>query len=68
VQIKNMVFGLFEMPDPFPTGSESLSSAFGAIHGASASLLMLILAVHTVAALKHHFIDRDRILTRMTKG
>ena len=31
-------------------------------------LLAVILIVHLAAALKHHFIDRDRILTRMIKG
>ena len=68
VQIKNMVFGLFEMPDPYPSGSKELSEAFGTAHMIFAILLAVILIVHLAAALKHHFFDRDRILTRMIKG
>ena len=30
--IKNMVFGLFEMPDPFQPGSEALEEVFETIH------------------------------------
>jgi cytochrome b561 len=29
---------------------------------------VLILAIHAAAALKHHFIDRDDVLARMTWG
>ncbi|MEM9811285.1 MAG: cytochrome b [Pseudomonadota bacterium] len=68
VQIKNMVFGLFEMPDPFPTGSKAISDAFHVIHSIAGKLLAFILVVHTAAALKHHFIDKDTILKRMTFG
>ncbi|QHQ37105.1 cytochrome b [Algicella marina] len=67
-RIANKVFGLFEMPDPFPTGSEDLSEFFGEAHEIAASLMMLILLVHVAAALKHHFIDKDTILRRMIRG
>ncbi len=68
VQVRNMVFGLFEMPDPFPSGSESLSSALYTVHAGLAALLAAIMLIHLAAALKHHFIDRDRILMRMVRG
>ncbi len=68
VQIRNMVFGLFEMPDPFATGSERLEEIFHTIHAVSARLMILILLVHTAAALKHHFVDKDTILRRMIRG
>ena len=31
-------------------------------------IVLAIVAVHAAAALKHHFIDRSRILTRMWSG
>ncbi|MEM8788002.1 MAG: cytochrome b [Pseudomonadota bacterium] len=67
-QIKNMVFGLFEMPDPFPTGTESLESIFHTAHFLSSLGLVLILGLHIGAALKHHLVDRDAILRRMVSG
>jgi len=68
MQVKNEVFGLFAMPDPFPTGDEALSETFAAIHFWLAIALVALLAVHVAAALKHHFVDRDRVLMRMVKG
>ena len=68
MQVRNMVWGLFEMPDLFATGNQALSEAFGLAHWVFTRLLMLILAVHILAALKHHFVDRDTILRRMIRG
>jgi len=67
-QVRNMVFGLFEMPDPFEPGSAELSRRFGQLHWLCTRLLMLLLAVHVLAALKHQFIDRDGLLVRMILG
>jgi len=68
MQIENMVFGLFHMPDPYPTGDRALSELFGAIHGACAWALLALLALHAGAALKHHFVNRDTVLRRMIVG
>lgn len=68
LQIKNMVFGLFEMPDPFPQGSEALTNAFHTMHWFCALALGLLLLVHIAAALKHHIVDRDAVLRRMVSG
>lgn len=68
IQIRNMVFGLFEMPDPFPTGDKALTETLLAVHATLAILLAVILLVHVAAAVKHHVVDRDRILMRMVKG
>ncbi len=68
VQIKNKVFGLFEMPDPFANGTEALANVFHTAHAGGALLLALILVVHAGAALKHHFVERDTILRRMIRG
>ena len=66
--VKNMVFGLFELPDPFVPGDAGLEAAFKLVHNTGAILLALLLLAHVGAALKHHFIMRDDVLTRMTKG
>ena len=66
--IRNEVFGLFELPDPFKPGSRELAERFGAVHGIASRLLILVVAVHVAAALKHHFIDRDKVLVRMIRA
>jgi cytochrome b561 len=38
------------------------------VHGVTAVLLVAFIVIHVAAALKHHFIDRDRTLMRMLKG
>lgn len=66
--IKNMVFGLFEMPDPFYPGDQALTDFFHTIHMGCGFLLAGVLAIHTGAALKHHLFEKDRILMRMIIG
>jgi cytochrome b561 len=66
--IKNMVFGLFEMPDPFQPGDKDLAETLETLHFAGAVALAALLAAHVAGALKHHFVDRDSTLTRMTVG
>jgi cytochrome b561 len=68
VRLPNLVFGLFEMPDPYPVGSKELSDMFHTIHQSLSLVLIAILVVHAGAALKHHVIDRDDVLKRMTVG
>ena len=66
--IKNMVFGLFEMPDPFQPGDKALEEVFGTIHWACAILMTVLIIGHAAAALKHHFVVRDNVLRRMIIG
>jgi cytochrome b561 len=66
--IKNMVFGVFEMPDPFIPGDKATEAAFKLIHNGAAIALALMLTLHVGAALKHHFVLRDDVLKRMTFG
>ncbi|WP_111429499.1 cytochrome b [Rhodobacteraceae bacterium DSL-40] len=68
LNIDNMVFNWFAMPDPWVPGVKSIASAAAEIHELSAFLLLGLLALHAGAALKHHFVDRDRVLRRMTFG
>lgn len=65
--IKNMVFGLFEMPD-FLAGNAQLSQAFHWMHWVCGVALALLLVAHIGAALKHHFVNKDNVLRRMIIG
>ena len=67
-QIKNMVFGLFELPDPYPKGDEATTKFWSRIHFYVGLALTFVLAGHALAALKHHFVNRDDVLRRMTRG
>jgi len=58
------VFGLFTLP-PLVDQSKALGEAFEEIHVVLAWSLMAVLALHFVAALKHHFMDGDATLRRM---
>lgn len=57
-------FGLMPLPD-LVGKDKQLGDALVELHGALNGVLMLIVAIHGLAALKHHFIDRDDVLIRM---
>jgi len=57
-------FGLFEIPATLQ-GIENQEDIAGVVHLILASTLIGIALLHAGAALKHHFIDRDRTLKRM---
>lgn len=65
--IKNMVFGLFEMPD-FLAGDAQLTQIFHWMHWACGAALAVLLLAHIAAALKHHFVNKDNVLRRMIIG
>ncbi|SEF56437.1 cytochrome b [Billgrantia desiderata] len=58
------VFDWFEVP-ALISGLPNQASIAGDIHWYSALALMLLAAGHTMAALKHHFIDRHDTVLRM---
>lgn len=58
------VFSLFSFP-AIPGLALRQEELAAEIHFYSATLLMLLTAVHLLAALKHHFINKDATLTRM---
>ncbi len=68
LNIDNMVFDWFALPDPFVPGVKSVAEAASEFHQIAAYGLILLLMLHAGAALKHHFMDRDPILKRMTWG
>lgn len=53
------------LPVPQNTDFQHLTAS---IHGASGWIILVLLALHAGAALKHHFLDRDGVLTRMIPG
>jgi cytochrome b561 len=67
VGVRNMVFGLFELPDPFVPGDRALEAVFRTIHVGGGLLLAALLVLHAGAALKHHFVLRDDVLRRMAR-
>lgn len=67
-----MVFGLFEWPHiPMLAGLEDKKPAealFKAVHKYLAFGAIALIALHVLAALKHHFVNRDDVLARMLPG
>ena len=58
------VFGLFEVPATLH-GIDNQEDIAGDVHLVLAIMLMSLAAVHALAAVKHHVIDRDRTMLRM---
>lgn len=61
------VFGIFELPQII-WKSELLANFFNKVHTVIGVLLTVAIIIHAAAALKHHYIDRNRTLIRMLKG
>jgi cytochrome b561 len=57
-------FGLLPIPDLLDKNKE-LGDLLATVHKSLNLLFVAVLAGHVGAALKHHFIDKDSILTRM---
>ncbi|MEN7343943.1 MAG: YceI family protein, partial [Pseudomonadota bacterium] len=58
-------FGLFTWPDLIAP-DKALRSTFASIHDNAAKVLFVIALLHIAAAIKHHWVDKDSVLTRMT--
>jgi cytochrome b561 len=58
------VFGLFSVPATLPAIPNQEDVA-GLVHEYLAWALVIFAGIHALAALKHHFIDRDLTLVRM---
>lgn len=57
-------FGMVQLPD-FVAPSEALHEALEELHGGMSKILLVLALLHTAAAVKHHFIDKDGLLWRM---
>lgn len=60
-----VLFGVLPLPDIAPV-SESLADVLKASHEAAAFAMAALVVLHVVGALKHQFIDRDGLLSRMS--
>ncbi len=58
-------FGLFELPAPFPK-DKALFKLMKETHEILAFVTIGAVGLHMIGAFKHHFIDRDETLKRMT--
>ena len=61
------VFGLFELP-PIWAEDRALSDSLLRVHALIGATIAGLVAMHIGAALYHHFVRRDGILTRMIGG
>ena len=59
-----VVFGVLPLPDFVPVDRD-LAEALKPWHGWLAYALAAVVVLHVAAALKHQFVDRDRLLARM---
>jgi len=57
-------FGVLPLPDFVPVDKD-LAEALKPWHGWLAKALAALVVLHVAAALKHHYIDRDGLLSRM---
>ena len=60
------VFEIISIP-ALPSSIENQAELAGIIHVYTTDLLMIMVVLHLLAALKHHFIDKDNTLTRIFK-
>jgi cytochrome b561 len=61
---QTVLFGILPLPDLLAKDKQ-LGHTLENIHASLNYILLLLVAVHIAAALKHHFIDRDDVLARM---
>lgn len=60
-------FGLFKMPLPIAT-NKALGTLMDQSHKTIAWILIGLIFLHIAGALKHHFIDKDKVLKKMLPG
>ncbi|WP_192258135.1 cytochrome b [Mesorhizobium silamurunense] len=60
-------FGLFIVPAPFAP-DRATARTVRELHSLCANGILIVAGVHALAALYHHFVRRDTILTRMLPG
>lgn len=59
-------FGVLPLPELWPVEDKDFAKAvLLPLHAAAAFTLVALAVLHTAAALKHHFMDRDGLLARM---
>jgi cytochrome b561 len=58
------VMDLFSIPSPFPP-FKALHEPMEEIHGFTANAMLYLIGLHLLGVVKHQFVDRDNILSRM---
>ena len=64
---QTVLFGKLPIPDLLAK-NPPLGEALDVVHVAIVWMLLGLIGLHVAAALKHHFVDRDDVLARMTPG
>lgn len=59
--------GLIQLPDLLEK-NKPLGKALEEVHETIGYMILTLVTLHVLAALKHHFIDRDNVLARMLPG
>ncbi len=67
IVVPTRIFGLFTLPNPLGP-NPALHEFAEEAHELLAWLLLALLLLHVAAAIKHHVIDKDELLTRMLPG
>ena len=65
--VQVVYLGLLPLPDLVPK-DKALAGTLLTVHVTLNLTLVLLVCVHTVAALRHHFVDKDAALARMLPG
>lgn len=64
---QTVLFGVLPLPDLINKNKE-LGHTLGSVHEILSYTLSLLVVLHIAAALKHQFIDKDDLLSRMLPG
>lgn len=62
--VPTVYLGMWQLPD-LVAASRPLGRVLKEVHENMSNVLLAVVALHVVAALKHHFVDRDETLRRM---
>tara|TARA_A100001037_G_C15138001_1_gene632120 strand:+ start:1229 stop:1519 length:291 start_codon:yes stop_codon:yes gene_type:complete len=62
-----IAFGLINYSE-FAQGNARKAQFFHALHGANATIISILVIIHVLAALYHHFFQKDNVLRRMLPG
>ena len=58
-------YGLFSWPFPFIQSNKGLARQLFQVHQLTAWILLTLVSLHILAALKHHFINKDNVMKSM---
>jgi len=61
-------FGVLPLPDLMPVDKEFAKAVLKPLHRIAAYTLAALVLLHVAAAIKHQFIDRDGLMSRMWPG